>query len=67
MNSKQEKIINNIIKEIDTYKIPRDTLFLDKLKQRLNESLKRYDESLSECINILSLENQIKLARKLVE
>ena len=68
MSSKHVQKISNIVEELETYKnIGRKTILFNHIRQRLDESLKRYDEDLSETINILSLENQIKLARKLVE
>lgn len=68
MNSNHVQKINKLIQEIESYYgKSRESIFLEHIKKRLDESLKQYDNDLSECINILSLESQIKLARKLIE
>lgn len=67
MSLKQDHKINKIFKEIETYRcISRKELLDNHIKVRLEETLKRYEEDLSECINLLSLENQIKLVRKII-
>ena len=53
------------LKELQQYKDPHNDLLYDKVKERLEQSYKCYEEELNKGLEYLSRREELKLAKKI--